>query len=234
MSANSSAATQGQTPRLRERLLLSLKTSGAPKKPVASSPTNISSLKPIPDAQLLAQVEPFCADHPKSSPTVPQKKSSPKQSPSERKKADTRFKNNHHHHPQRLLKRLPQAKILGDVDLEKLMKDSDLVVLMNQDEADEASSSFDASVAEERGGLKVALKSALKSSSQQKLSKKVLFIGGDRSGGEVDAIYLYEAIPVEVPWSIPKFRGAATKAPVNRLHPNIPNPVTATITFRAC
>lgn len=114
--------------------------------------------------------------------------------------------------PTRLLKRLPQAKVLGDVDLKHLIKKNDLVVVINEEADDFAeSSSLDSSVADEKAGLrKCGLKSALITSANQlKLSKKVMFIGGERDGAEVSAIYLYEAVAVDVPWQVPKCRGEA-------------------------
>eukprot|EP01056_Protomagalhaensia_sp_Gyna25_P001601 Protomagalhaensia_sp_Gyna_25__1600@NODE_1826_length_1497_cov_67_981481_g1501_i0_p1_GENE_NODE_1826_length_1497_cov_67_981481_g1501_i0NODE_1826_length_1497_cov_67_981481_g1501_i0_p1_ORF_typecomplete_len247_score22_58_NODE_1826_length_1497_cov_67_981481_g1501_i0126866 len=104
--------------------------------------------------------------------------------------------------PQRLLKKLPQAKVLGDVNLEELLQENDLVVLLHDDQEDDTSStSYDASVPEERQNSEQRgpIKSALWKSSSHKLSKKTAFVGGDVEGREVTAIYLYEAVHVELP-----------------------------------
>eukprot|EP01055_Gregarina_sp_Pseudo9_P001730 Gregarina_sp_Pseudo_9__1729@NODE_2172_length_1115_cov_102_077138_g2000_i0_p1_GENE_NODE_2172_length_1115_cov_102_077138_g2000_i0NODE_2172_length_1115_cov_102_077138_g2000_i0_p1_ORF_typecomplete_len220_score29_93Med3/PF11593_8/0_2_NODE_2172_length_1115_cov_102_077138_g2000_i0270929 len=219
MSSSSAAAPSS---RLRERLLSSLSKSNvskAGKLVAAPAASSVAALASAPAARPVSK-------QPKTSvpPPAPAKKTAT--AAIDRPPQTRRPKKDQ---PQRLLKRLPQAKVLGDVDLEKLMKENDLVVVMTHD-ADEIGeqSTFDASVADEKDGLKRVLKSALLTS-PNKLSKKVLFLGGEREGGEVSAIYLYEAIPIDVPWHLPKIR-PETKA----TKPAIANPMATAMAFRAC
>eukprot|EP01053_Blabericola_migrator_P007948 Blabericola_migrator_1__7947@NODE_4076_length_1344_cov_196_195771_g2516_i0_p1_GENE_NODE_4076_length_1344_cov_196_195771_g2516_i0NODE_4076_length_1344_cov_196_195771_g2516_i0_p1_ORF_typecomplete_len197_score43_34_NODE_4076_length_1344_cov_196_195771_g2516_i0110700 len=195
------------TTSLRERLIASLAKS-------ASAVQSVSSVPPVEGA-----IE-------KAIPPRSPRKEKPKvktregPTPGKKKKQDQ---------PQRLLKKLPQAKVLGDANLEDLIKDNDVVVLMEGNEGDDLLTSVDASVAEERFGLKQSvLKSAMKGSGH-KLSKKVMFTGGNVEGKEVTAIYLYESVHLDAPWQV-KYRPSHGM----KKQPMIAVPTVEPFAFRAC
>eukprot|EP01056_Protomagalhaensia_sp_Gyna25_P002161 Protomagalhaensia_sp_Gyna_25__2160@NODE_2173_length_1244_cov_783_777593_g1796_i0_p1_GENE_NODE_2173_length_1244_cov_783_777593_g1796_i0NODE_2173_length_1244_cov_783_777593_g1796_i0_p1_ORF_typecomplete_len236_score52_11_NODE_2173_length_1244_cov_783_777593_g1796_i085792 len=234
------------SPKLRERLLSSLSKNGAtttalPPKSSASFTTPINKSSELPQELSITERRNMASKTtagdekphtdiikslslPAIPPVIKAEPTPLKTKPTPRPSLRNKERDQH----KRLLKKLPQAKVLGEVNLENLMEKNDLVVIMHEPTGCEESS-FDASVAEERPGTVKRLKSALRISGSQKLSKKVVFAGGDVEGREVSAIYLYEAVEVDAVYPL-MMKNAS---PAECLRPAPPKQAPR-IAFHAC